>query len=211
MLTKKEIVWIIIAILIMGFIISLPKLSISSPYVFLISATIILTNVLSKKIASARYNIKIEHKIWKFQRYGIYERTKLKKLFPIGLILPFFISILSLGIIKIFTLLQFDAENLHKRRVLKKRGRHRYPEINDSDLAFTAAWGFWALLLLTIIAIIIKQPELAKYSIYYGIWNLLPISNLDGTKIFFGNLFTWVILAIIYLVSLAIISISSLI
>ena len=75
-------------------------------------------------------------------------------------------------------------------------------EINDSDLAFTAAWGFWALILLAIIASIIKQPELAKYSIYYGIWNLHQISQLDGTKLFFGLLINWLLLIIVYVISL---------
>lgn len=205
MFTTKEISWIIIAILIMGFIISLPKLSISSPYVFLTAAIIILTSVLTKKIASSHYSIKIEHRIWSFKRWGWYERSKFKKPIPIGLILPFFVSFLSLGIIKILTLLQFDAKNLPKKRVLKKRGAHRYSEINESDLAFTSAWGFWALIVLAIIGYLINQPELTKYSVYYGIWNLIPISNLDGSKLFFGSLINWILLVIIYLISLIII------
>lgn len=203
--SRKEIAWIIIAILIMGFIISLPKLSISSPYVFLTAAIIILTSILTKKIASSYYNIKIEHKIWSFKRWGWYERSKFKKPIPIGLILPFFVSFLSLGIIKILVLLQFDAENLSKKRALKKRGAHRYSEINESDLAFTSAWGFWALIALAIIGYLINQPELTKYSVYYGLWNLIPISNLDGSKLFFGSLINWILLIIIYLISLIII------
>ena len=203
----KEIAWIIIAILIMGFIISLPKLSISSPYVFLTAAIIILTSVLTKKIASSHYSIKIEHKVWSFKRWGWYERSKFKKPIPIGLLLPFFVSFLSLGIIKILTLLQFDAENLVKKRALKKRGAYRYSKINESDLAFTSAWGFWALIALAIIGYLINQPELTKYSIYYGIWNLIPISNLDGSKLFFGSLINWILLIIIYLISLVVVSI----
>jgi len=205
MLTKKEIVWIIVVILIMGFIISLPKLSISSPYNFLLAALIILTNVLTKKIASSFYNIKIEHNILGFKRWWWYETSKFKKPIPIGLILPFLISILSLGIFKIFVFLQFDAQNLPKKRTLKKRGSYRYSKINESDLAFTSAWGFWALIMLAIVGVIIHQPELTRYSIYYGIWNLVPISNLDGTKLFFGSLINWILLAIVYLISLVVV------
>ena len=196
MLTKKEIIWIIIAILIMGFIIELtPELKLSL-IGMLWAAIIILTSVLTKKIAANHFNIRIEHKILFWQRWGWYERSKFKKPIPIGLILPFFLSILSLGIIKPFVLLQFNAENLPKKRALKKRGTYRYSEINDSDLAFTAAWGFWALIALAIIGYFISQPELTKYSIYYGIWNLIPISNLDGTKLFFGSLINWILLII---------------
>lgn len=205
MFTKKELVWMIIATLIAGFIISLPKISLSSPYTFLIATIIILTNILTKKIAANYFSIKIEHKIWEFKRWGWYERSKFKKPIPMGLILPFFLSILSLGIIKPFTLLQFNAENLPKKRALKKRGAYRHSEINESDLAFTATWGFWALILLAIIGIILKQPELTKYSIYYGLWNLIPISNLDGSKLFFGSLINWILLTLIYVIFLIIV------
>lgn len=205
MLTKREIIWIIIASLILGFIIEItPELTLSA-YGLLIALIIILTNIISKKIASGYFNIKIEHKIWEFQRFGFYERSKFKKPFPIGLILPFFLAIISLGLIKPLTLLQFDAKNLPKKRTLRKRGSYRYSEINESDLAFTSAFGFWALIILAIIGGIVKQPQLTAYSIYYGLWNLIPISNLDGTKIFFGSLINWILLVIVYVVSLVIV------
>jgi len=189
----------------MGFVIEItPELSLSI-YGILFAAIIILTNILAKKIASHFYNIKITYKIWEFKRWGWHKRSEFKKPVPIGLMLPFFLSILSLGLIKPFTLLQFDTQNLPKKRVLKKRGANRYSEINESDPAFTSAWGFWALIALAIIGYFINQPELTKYSIYYGVWNLIPISNLDGTKLFFGSLINWILLTIVYLISLVVI------
>jgi hypothetical protein len=124
-----------------------------------------------------------------------------------GLILPFFFSIISLGIIKPFMLLQFNAENIMKKRIQRARGEgmYRRTEINESDLGFTSAWGFWALILLAIIGYFLKQPELTKYSIYYGIWNLLPLGQLDGMKLFFGSLINWILLVIVYIVSLIIV------
>lgn len=203
--TKKEIIWIIIAILVVGFLIEINKELKLDLIGLLWASIIVLTSVFAKKITAPIYSIKIEHKIWSFKQWWFTKRSHFKKPIPIGLILPFFLSILSLGLIKPFTLLQFDSENLKKKRVLKKRGDYRYSEINDSDIAFTAAWGFWALILLTIIATFLKQPELAKYSIYYGLWNLLPISQLDGSKLFFGSLINWVLLIIAYVISLVII------
>ncbi len=205
MFNKKEIAWIIIAVLIAGFIIEISQELKLSLIGFLWAAIIILTSVFAKKISSGLYNIKIEHKIWEFKQLWWTKRAHFKKPFPIGLILPFFLSILSLGLIKPFSLLQFDAQNLSKKRALKRTGSNRYTEINESDIAFTSAWGFWALILLAIIASLLKQPELMKYSIYYGIWNLVPISQLDGAKLFFGSFINWIILAIIYAVSLIII------
>jgi hypothetical protein len=202
--TKKEAVWIIIAILIMGFIISFSLSPTYSLKVLLISAVIILTSIFTKKIAGEIFNIKVEHTVLEFRRWGYYKRSQLKKPIPMGLVLPFFLSIISLGIIKPFTLLQFNAKNLYKKRIQRARGESEYrrTEINESDLGFTAAWGFWALILLAIIGIFLKQPELTKYSVYYGIWNLIPLGNLDGTKLFFGSLINWILLMIVYIVAL---------
>ena len=205
MLTKKEIAWIIIAILVLGFIIGWSEKPTYSPIVFLFSAIIILIPILTKKLAANHFNLKIEHKIWGFKQFWWTTKSHFKKPFPIGLIIPFFFAFFSLGIIKIMALLQFDAKNLKKKRVLKKRGSYRYSEINESDLAFTAAWGFWALLVLALVSSLLNQPELTKFSIYYGIWNLLPISQLDGTKLFFGSLINWIILALVYIISLVVV------
>jgi len=205
--TKKEVAWVIIAILIMGFIISFSLSPNYSPKVLLISAIIILTSVITKKIAGPFYDIKVEHKVLGFKRWGVYIRSKFKSPVPIGLILPFFFSIISLGMIKPFTLLQSDYKNLMKRRIRRRKGESDYRRVeeNETDPAFTVAWGFLALLILALIATIIKQPELAKYSIYYGVWNLIPFGNLDGTKLFFGSLINWTLLTIIYIISLIVV------
>jgi len=205
MFTKKEVSWMIVAILIMGFMIGWSIEPVYSPVVFLIAALIIFVNVTVKKIVAPHYSIKIEHKIFEFRRWGWYERSKFKKSIPMGLILPFFISFISLGMIKIFTLLQFDYENLKTKRVLRKRGIHRYSEVNEYDMAFTAAWGFWALIFLAVIGSFFNQPLLSKYAIFYGFWNLIPFGNLDGTKLFFGSFFNWTLLFIAYLISLIIV------
>ena len=123
MVTKKEITWIIIAIIILGFIIEFSDQSFNTGNFikdhpgFLFAIPIILVPIITKKIFSRKYNIKIEHSIWKAQRWWFTERAHFKKAFPIGLVLPFFLSLMSLGYIKIMTLLQFDAKNLPKKRM----------------------------------------------------------------------------------------------
>ena len=171
---------------------------------------IIVTNLATKKITSKHYAIKIEHDLWKLKRWNYYERSYFKKPFPIGLIAPFFLALFSLGYLKPFTFFQFDAENLPEKRLLKSRGQkraQRKEEINEEDLGYTAASGFYALLLLALIGFLIKPYfpnfgiELTKYSIYFGIWNLLPIGQLDGSKMFFGTTILWTFLLIIYTIS----------
>lgn len=221
MFSKKEITWIIITIIILAFIIGFitepqsesAKITIIMPLTA--SILIILTTTIAKKIAAPYFSIRIEHKVWEFQRYGVYERSHFKKPFPIGLVLPFFLTLLSLGYIKPMTLLQFDVENIPETRLLKRRGHTRAlrkQEMNDADPALTAAWGFYALLILAILSSIISIltnlnffSEITKYSVFYGIWNLLPISQLDGSKLFFGSILSWTILVILYIISLGLV------
>jgi len=211
MFNRKEVAWIIIVAIIFGFLIAFTYESETetlifndSLIVFLISFPIILTSVLIKKLAAKYFSVDIQFKIWEFQRYGWYTRSHFKKPMPIGLILPFFLTIMSLGIIKPFTFLQFKSKP-SKTRILKKRGIHRREGVNESDLAFISAWGLWGLIILAIVGSLINFPDLTKYAIYFGIWNLLPISNLDGAKLFFGSLFNWVLLVIAYTISLVVV------
>ncbi len=204
MFNKKEIIHILIAIIILGFVMSIPEISKNYAYCILIASIIIFVNILGKEIAGKYFYVDIENKIFEFQRYWFYKDSKLKKPFPIGIILSFFMAIISLGKIKIMALLQFDGKPSRKK-ILRKRGAVRKSEVNESDLAFISAWGFYALIILGILGFILKIPSLTKYSIYYGFWNLLPIGQLDGTKLFFGSLINWILLAVIYIFSLIII------
>lgn len=205
--TKKEIVWIIIALLLFAFItgISIKNDKLIIDYnlnSIIIPVLIIFISIIAKKIAANFSNIKIEHEVWKFQRWGWYKRSYFKKPFPIGIVLPFFIAVFSLGIIKPLTFLQFHAKNLKEKRILRQIGRIRKTEINEYDLSFTSSIGFYSLIILSIIGIIFKYPELAKYPIYYGMWNLVPFGGLDGTKIFFWNAFHWIFLVILHILFL---------
>jgi hypothetical protein len=198
---KKELSWIIIAIIILGFIIEFSTKYTLNSKGFIYAAIIILTSVLIKNLAADYFYVLIEHKIWSFRQFWWHERSRFKNPIPIGLIIPFFVALISIGSLKVMTLLQFDGEP-SKKKLLKKRGTKKYSEVNESDLAFISAWASWGLLLLAFFATLIKQPELAKYSIYYGIWNLLPISKLDGSRLFFGSFINWVFLVMIYIISL---------
>ena len=210
MFTKKELVWIIVMLIVYEFIIIFPSSftppNTFNPLILLAPIIITFTSIISKKIAAGFYNIKIEHKVWEFQRWGWYRRSHFKKPVQIGLILPFVLSILTLGIVRMFTFFQFEVENIHETRILKQKGLKRKEEINESDIAFTAAWGFLSLIILAIIGILpgISNifPELSKYAIYFGFWNLIPLSKLDGNKVFFGSILTWTFLAIVYVIAL---------
>jgi len=205
MIEKKEFIWIIIAIIIFEFIVFFPNSNTISIKLLLVPIIVIFASVLTKKYFSKYYNIKIEHKIFEFQQYGWQKKAHYKKPFPLGLILPLIVTVISYGFLKPLTLLQFEMKNIPETRILKKRGHYRKTEINESDPAMTAALGFYALFLLAIISAIFSYNELARFSIFYGFWNLIPLGNLDGNKVFFGSFFNWAILTIIFIISLIIV------
>jgi hypothetical protein len=202
--TKKEFVWAIVAIIILGFIIEFSEAYTLTLRGFIYAAVIIFTSILIKNLAADYFYLEIEHKIWGVKQWWFTTRAHFKKPLPFGLILPFFIAFVSIGAIKVMTILQFDGKP-SKKKILKKRGSKRKEEANDSDFGFISAWGFWGLIILAIIASLIKQPELSKYAIYYGVWNLLPLGQLDGSKLFFGSLINWILLVIAYAISLIIV------
>jgi hypothetical protein len=202
MIEKRELIWIIIAIIIFEFIVFFPSSNKITLRLLLVPIIILLTSIVTKKYFSKHYNIKIEHKIFEFQQYGWKKKAHYKKPFPIGLIFPLIATVLSWGLLKPLTLLQFEMKNIPEKRILRKRGHYRKMEINESDSAMTAAFGFYALFLLAIIATQFNYNELARFSIIYGFWNLIPFGNLDGNKIFFGSFTNWIILAIIFIFSL---------
>ena len=123
-------------------------------------------------------------------------------------------AIFTIGYLKPFTFFQFNAENIEEVRILKKRGprgSRRKEFINEADLGYTAATGFYMLLFLALIGLLLKPYfpsfgyDLTKYSIYFGFWNLLPASQLDGSKLFFGTTLLWSFLIILFsILSLAI-------
>lgn len=203
--TKKEMLWIIITIIIFSFLtgISFKEDTLVIDYTLsslIVPALIILISIIAKKITANIYSLKIEHSVWKFQRYWFHSRSYFKKPFPIGIVLPFFLSLFSLGIIKPLTFLQFDEKNIPEKRILRRIGRIRKMEINEFDLSITSAIGFYSLLLLSAIGIILKYPELARLPLYYGIWNLIPVSKLDGAKVFFWNAYHWFALLFLHII-----------
>ena len=216
--TKKELTWIIIIIIIASFISFIPIIPNDDPIKIIttlfIFTLIIFTSIIAKKITSEHYSIKIEHKIWEFQQWWFYKKAYFKKPFPIGLVFPFILALFSLGFIKPFLFLQFEAENITSKRLLKSQGYSRSQRkeyINEEDLAYTSASGFYALLILAFIGFLLSfiypsiGSDITKYSIYYGIWNLIPFGQLDGTKLFFGAFAGWAFILLLYLIGLLII------
>jgi hypothetical protein len=205
---SKELSHIILAIILFAFIVWFPQGQDPVQILpsFLIAFVVISVNIISKKIAAGYYHTQAEISIWHLKRWGYYARSQFKKPKPIGIILPFLLFVASLptGFIKMLAFLQTDITITIKRVAKKVGGLNRYTELTEWHNCWIVSIGIIANLCLCALPYIFGRSELlislAAYSVYYAVWNMFPIGQLDGTKIFFGGfgfyIFMWVLVGI---------------
>jgi len=209
MISIKEIVHLVLAVIIMGFVAAMVEFYktetlnlLNLLYFSLLFLIIVAVNVISKKISAYHHDVEIEEKVWIASRWGYYERSHLRRPIPMGIIFPFFLSILSFGAVPWYATTQYDAKPLTHRAV-RRHDVYSYSELSERDLGLISATGMWSLAILAILAYIINLPDLARLSVYYAAFNMIPISQIDGAKIFFGNPIRWIIYSILALILVA--------
>jgi len=201
MLNKNELVAISVSTIVLGFIFSIGQ----AINVFLDSALavffIIIINIIFKKVASFYLDSEIEIKLWEIQRYGFKSNKYFKKPVPAGILLPIIFTALSMGYFKWMACIIFDAK-AKVYKAAKRHGLYSFSEISESQMGLIAAAGIFANLSFAIIGYLIGFEMFARLNIYYAFFNIIPISDLDGNKIFFGNLPLWSFLASLVLIGL---------
>ena len=196
MFEKGELSTIIFAGIIITIIISFSPINggislAEIPIAILISIIILAVAISSKRFTAKKIDTKINFSFWKWQRYWFSTGSHLKKPFSIGVLLSLLLLVLSVGRIKFLALLQFETKPLVSK-VVKQYGKKRFSTVTECDNALISFYGLVAILLLAIITRFIPQTifpfkELAKYSAFYAICNMIPLGDLDGAKIFFGS------------------------
>ncbi len=191
MLNKKEIISIIIITIIIAISISLldtRKFIITSLSIFVV----LMINILAKKIMSFYLDSEIEIKIWEIERFGFKPHHHFKKPLPAGALFPI-LSKIFLFPIKNFVWmasLVFDVKP-KVYRTAKRHGLYSFSEMTEEHIGYIAAAGIVANLFFSIIGYLLGFPIFARLNIYYSFFNIIPISDLDGNKIFFGNKVVW--------------------
>jgi hypothetical protein len=202
MLNKNEIISILLVSIVLALSLSFFK-SISAYFIALLSIVIIIAlNIIPKKFLANYLDTDIEIKLWesKFQKFGARER-KYTNPFPTGIALPLLFSIITLGYLKFLASLVFELKpKVHG--AAKRHGLYRYTEMTEYQVGLIAAIGILSNLIFAVVGYFIGFPLFAKFSIFYATWNMIPFANLDGNKIFFGNLVMWSFLAAITLIGL---------
>ena len=193
----REIFVILLAIVLLAVSISFSDTTIM--YKALLSfAIIIIANVIAKKITAYLLEADIKIRFWSWYQYGLKKGSHFKKPLPMAW-LPLLLSLVSQGMIWWMAILEFDVKP-RTERVSRRHGLYRFTEMTGGHLALIATIGIITNLVLGVIGYVAGFELFAKLSIFYAAWSLIPISNLDGTKILFGSRGLWftmfVILAI---------------
>ncbi|MFA4953236.1 MAG: hypothetical protein WC584_03365 [Candidatus Pacearchaeota archaeon] len=202
MLNRKEIGIIILVTLVLAFtlsVLNLPKLFLFSLlFVFLV----ISINIIAKKLTAFYLDSEIEIKLWEFQRYGFKPDYHFKKPVPAGVLAPIILAGITLGYFKWLASLVFDVK-AKTYRATKRHGLYAFSEMTEFHIGLIAASGIFANLIFAVIGYLINFPEFSRINIYYAFFNMIPLSELDGNKIFFGSIILWSFLAALTLVGLA--------
>ena len=164
---------------------------ISTIYVSIISFFIIIgANVLIKKIVGYLLEINVKTKFWSWHQYGLRKDAHFKK--PIPMVwLPLILSLLTKGFIQWLAILEFEVTP-KTERVAKRHGLYRFTQITEWHIAWIATWGIIFNFVLAVIGYIAGFELFAKLSIYFIVWSIIPLSRLDGAKIFFSSRGLWI-------------------
>lgn len=206
MFKKEEITGIIVITLILSFLTSLGEPMKNLLYALLSFFIIILVNSLAKKITAFYLESEITLKIWEARRFGYRSHHYFKKPFPAGAIIPFISKIFFFPLNNLIWMasLSFDVES-KTYRASKRHGLYSFSEITENHIGLIAAAGIFGNLFFAVIAYLIGFPqemEFIQLSLLYSLFNLIPWSNLDGNKLFFGNLVLWALIATITLLGI---------
>jgi hypothetical protein len=197
----KELSTILIAIIVLSLIIIFNGVRGETNFIkdfppaFISFFIIISVSIFAKKIVAYHYEADITTKFWEFYRYGLQKGHHLKKSTPM-VWLPIMLSLFSRGTIWWLGILEFDIKP-RPERVSKRHGLYRFSEITEWNIAIISMWGVIACLILSTIGYIAGFEAFARIATFYAAWSIIPISTLDGTKIFFGSRGIWSTITII--------------
>jgi len=170
-------------------------------YIFLAVFLAIFINALAKKVTSFYLDSEIEIKTWQVKRYGFKAHNYFKKPFQAGIFFPIITSLITLGNFIWMASLVFDVKP-KIYRAAKRHGLYSYSEMTEEHIGWIAAAGIAANLVFAVVGYLIGFSELARISIYFAFFNMIPLSDLDGNKIFFGSRILWSFLAALVLIGI---------
>ena len=184
----KEIAVVILATLILAITVSFKDSTIF--YAATISFLVILVvNITMKKIVGYMVETEVKTKFWTWYQYGFRIDWHFKKPLPM-LWLPLVLTLLTKGFFWWLPILEYDVE-AKTERVSRRHGLYRFTQVTEHHVAWMAIWALIANFVFAIGGYIMGFELFTKLSIYFIAWSVIPIGNLDGSKILFGGQTKW--------------------
>jgi Zn-dependent protease len=206
MINKKEGFIISIIIIVLTLSISLFNELFSNWYttlgVLLAVSIIVLTSVFAKKIIAYLLDSEIEMRIWDVGKSG-FSNGKQTKPFPLGAFLPLISSVILIplkGFIWMASLVFDVRPRIYKGA--KRFGLYAFSDLTEYHLGVIAAAGIVTNLLFAVAGYFLGFPIFSRLNIYFAFFNMIPMFDLDGNKIFFGSKVLWSILASLVLIGM---------
>jgi len=197
----KEILTILIVVVILTLSINYGR---PEPNFFesaIIFAIILFVSFVTKKLAARYYELSITTKLWEISQFGFKEKSRFKK--PLAMVWFPFLSalIIPAGIwfLRWLPILEFDVK-AKPERATRKHGLYQFAEVNENHMAYIAFWSIMAVLASSLIGYLLGFGLFAKIGVSYALWSLIPISRLDGSKLFFGEKGLWFLSVVICLI-----------
>lgn len=212
MLNKKEIGAILSVIIVLALVVSLVETWKIFLWTLLGMFIIILINVFAKKVASFYLDSEIDIGLWEIKRYGLlhfmnvspiksHPSGGLKRPFPAGLFVPILLKVITLGFVNWMACLVFEVKP-KVYRAAKRYGLYKFSEMTEWHIGLIAAWGVFANLVFAVIFYFVGLSDFAKWNVYFAFFNIVPLADLDGNKVFFGSVVLWSFLAIVTLIGM---------
>ena len=163
----------------------------------------ILVNVLAKKVFGYYLESDVEVKLWEIRYFGFKKHQHFRKPVPAGALLPLISKIFLFpvnGFVWMASLV-FDVKPKPYRSA-RRHGLYTYSGMTETHLGYIAAAGIFASLIAAVVGYLLGFTEFSRLSMYYTLFNMIPLSNLDGNKIFFGSIALWSFLACLVVLGL---------
>ncbi len=191
--TKKEVLHLVVAILALGFVFGFDdkRPSFNFSYwllnyirICLASAAVLLSYALAQKIVAEHYSCSSEFKLWALQRFGFRPEYKTKRPLPIGIIIGILAAFLSAGKFPFAAFASFNIIEERHRRVGRK-----FINVTAIETAKVALSGvFAALLIAFVLSALHLSKEVALIASLFAFFQMIPLPNLDGAKVFFASM-----------------------
>ncbi len=188
MFSKKEWVFLAIASLTIGYILSFNQTEVFWKVWMSMSGLALLmlfVHHIGQKLSALFYDCSTEMQLWSVRQYGFKGSANWAFPFPTWLAFPVLIIILTFGKLKWLAVTTFDAVPLQSRI------RRRFAELTEWHLALISLGGIVASFILALVSHLLGYNSFAMLNLYFALFNLIPFSTLDGSKIFFGSVMLW--------------------